>query len=224
MEPERNVIPMPLSETAIPFVPVAPPAAPPQTIPTPEPATPVAAAPVAPASTGLADGGSVDKIRDILFGTQMRDYDKRFARLEERLIKEANDLREETRRRFDSLESFIRSELSTLTDRAKNDANRRDELNEAMSLHLQETARSIERKLAQLDEQTSQAQRDLRQQLLTQSQSLNDEIRRKHDELAAALAREASELRYDKADRAALADLLTEMALRLNNQFRLPGE
>ena len=39
--------------------------------------------------------GNVDKIRDILFGSQMRDYDKKFARIEERLLKETADLREE---------------------------------------------------------------------------------------------------------------------------------
>jgi hypothetical protein len=44
------------------------------------------------------------------------------------------------------------------------------------------------------------------------------------DELSAKLAREAEELRNDKTDRAALADLFNELALRLNNQFRLPGE
>ena len=51
-----------------------------------------------------------------------------------------------------------------------------------------------------------------------------DAIRRKHDEISAKLAREAEELRNDKTDRAALADLFTELALRLNNQFHLPGE
>ena len=66
--------------------------------------------------------------------------------------------------------------------------------------------------------------RSLVRAAFTQSTELNDEIRRKHDDLAAELAREANELRHDKTDRAALADLLTEMALRLNNQFRLPGE
>jgi len=35
--------------------------------------------------------GNVDKIRDILFGSQMRDYESRFARLEETLIKETLD-------------------------------------------------------------------------------------------------------------------------------------
>ena len=39
------------------------------------------------------EGQNVDKIRDILFGAQMRDYDKRFARLEDRLMKDAEALR-----------------------------------------------------------------------------------------------------------------------------------
>ena len=34
----------------------------------------------------------------------------------------------------------------------------------------------------------------------------------------------AGELRDEKADRAALASLFTEMAMRLSNQFRLPTE
>lgn len=205
MESEHNVIPMPVSEAMVAQYPPA--AAPLQAVPVPD-----------------GENGSVDKIRDILFGSQMRDYDKRFARLEDRLLKESADLRDETRRRFEGLENYIRGEFSALSDRVRNDAQRRDELNETMTLHLQETARNIERKLAQLDEQTAQAQRDLRQQLLNQSRELSDDIRRKHDDLATELAREANELRHDKTDRAALADLFTELAMRLNNQFRLPGE
>ena len=38
--------------------------------------------------------GNVDKIRDILFGSQMRDYETRFARLEETLAKEISDMLE----------------------------------------------------------------------------------------------------------------------------------
>ena len=36
---------------------------------------------------------NVDKIRDILFGGQMRDYEQRFARVEEETAKELNRLR-----------------------------------------------------------------------------------------------------------------------------------
>ena len=51
------------------------------------------------------EGTNVEKIRDILFGSQMRDYEKRFQRLEERLTKDAEALREELKKRFDGLET-----------------------------------------------------------------------------------------------------------------------
>ena len=58
-----------------------------------------------------AGGESLDKVRDILFGSQSREYEKRFARLEERLIKEAADLRVDLKKRFDTLEIYIKKEI-----------------------------------------------------------------------------------------------------------------
>jgi hypothetical protein len=66
-----------------------------------------------------AGAGNLDKIRDILFGAQMRDYERRFFRLEERVTKEAHEAREDIRRRFDTLESFIKQELTALGDRLR---------------------------------------------------------------------------------------------------------
>jgi DNA repair exonuclease SbcCD ATPase subunit len=211
MEPERNVIPMPLQDSNR------------NTAASP---TLAAVSPINKSAVNAEDasGGSVDKIRDILFGAQMRDYDRRFNRLEERLLKESSDLREETRQHFDTLESFIKNEFNALSDRLKTENQQRDEMGAEMNTRLQETAKTLERKLMQLDELTAQNQRALRQQMLDQSKALNDELRRKSEELAASIAREAGELRHDKTDRAALADLFTELALRLNNQFHIPGE
>ncbi len=168
--------------------------------------------------------GNIDKIRDILFGAQMRDYDRRFTRLEERLVKEASDLRDETRRRFDSLESFIKQEVAALTDRIKAENQQRSQSGEDLTRELRETGRSINQKINQMDEQAAQQTRELREQLLSQSKELVDEIRRKHDEISASLSREAGDLRHDKADRVALANLFTELAMRLNNEFKLPGD
>ncbi len=64
-----------------------------------------------------SEAGNVDKIREILFGGNMRDYDKRFSRLEERLAKESSDLRSETKRLFDSLETFVKKEFEALSNR-----------------------------------------------------------------------------------------------------------
>lgn len=171
----------------------------------------------------LSGGGSVDKIREILFGIQMRDYEKRFVRLEERLLKEASDLRDETKQRFDSLELYIKHELEALAERLVTEQKARTDSLEQLSSGVKDTFRSVDKKTSQMDEQTAKGQSELRQQMLDQSKSLSEDMRQKHSELLAALEREATELRTDKADRSALAALFTEVAMRLNNDFKIPG-
>ncbi len=56
----------------------------------------------------LAGGGNLDKVRDILFGGQMRDYEKRFNRLEDRLVKECSSIRDDIKKRLDSLEMYVK--------------------------------------------------------------------------------------------------------------------
>src|SRR5262245_38596065 len=60
---------------------------------------------------------NLDRVRDILFGAHMRDYDRRFARLEERLVKETTTLNDEVRRRLTVLEEFVKREAESLAER-----------------------------------------------------------------------------------------------------------
>ncbi|HSE97787.1 MAG TPA: hypothetical protein VLD57_05905 [Blastocatellia bacterium] len=172
----------------------------------------------------LAGAGSIDKIRDILFGAQARDYEKRFVRLEERLTKETSDLREAVRRHFDSLENYIRQEFETLTERLRAEQHDRAEAVQGLSQDMKNSAIAFEKRINQLDDQLSRGTRELRQQILDQSKNFSEEIRQKHEEVSAALERDSQELRDDKASRAALAALFTEMAMRLNNEFTIPGQ
>ena len=63
---------------------------------------------------GDPSSGNLDKVRDLLFGNQVRDLDKKFNRLEERLSKECDKLREDTKKRLDSLEIYIKQEVESL--------------------------------------------------------------------------------------------------------------
>ena len=171
----------------------------------------------------LAAGGSLDKVRTILFGAQAREYEKRFNRLEERLVKETSDLKDEVRQRFDSLESFIKREVESLSDRLKSEHNDRSDSVQELSHGLAEMARSFDKKIGQLDEQFTKKHREISEQLLDQSKNLGDEIRRRHEEVSVALEREAQELRFDKTDRSALAAMFTELAMRINNELIIPG-
>ena len=48
-------------------------------------------------------------------------------------------------------------------------------------------------------------------------------MRVKVEDVLATLAREAESLRSEKTDRATLASLLNEMAMRLTDELRIPG-
>jgi exonuclease VII large subunit len=168
-------------------------------------------------------GASLEKVRDILFGGPLREVERRFARLEERLARDTSDLRDEVRQRLDALERFIKLESETLAGAIKSERDDRSEAAAALSNEIKESARAQERRASAIDEQQSKGQRELRQQMLEQHQRLTEDIRQKMEDVLATIARETHELRNDKTDRTALASLLTEMAMRLTNEFKLPG-
>ena len=168
-------------------------------------------------------GGNIDKVRDIIFGGQMRDYERRFARLEERFLQETTELKDDVRRRLTALEQFVKDETASLAERITTEQAARADETKDLARDWRESARVIEKKSAQLDDQIGRVQRELRQQILELHQNVGDELRHRIDEVLARLGRESTELRNDKADRATIAALLSEMAMRLTNELSIPG-
>ena len=165
--------------------------------------------------------GNIDKIRDIIFGSNMRDYEQRFSRLEEALKKESTDLRETTRRHLESLETFVHKELAALEVRLNAERDERSESHSRLATDLSLTSSSILKKMGEMENHEAQAKREIRNDLLQQSKELTDAIRLKGDELVALLERRSLELQHSKTDRAALAGLFNEVALRLTDQFKV---
>src|SRR5215472_11963942 len=56
----------------------------------------------------------VDKIRDLLFGSQMQDYDRRFSMLEERFLQRFREIESETARNLNSLELNAKKQIESL--------------------------------------------------------------------------------------------------------------
>ena len=156
--------------------------------------------------------GNIDKVRDLLFGGQMRDYDRRFTRFEERLVQESTELKEDVRKRLLALEQFVKQETASLAAAAKE-----------LSREVRDNAKATEKKTGQIDAQVEKLQGELRKQILDLHKRVTDDIRGKIDDVLARLSQEASDLRHDKADRATIAALLNEMALRLSSDQPAPG-
>ena len=167
--------------------------------------------------------GNIDKVRDLLFGGQMRDYDRRFSRFEERLVQESTELKEDVRKRLLALEQFVKQETASLADRIKAENSDRVAAAKELSREVRDNAKAAEKKTGQIDAQIEKLQSELRKQILDLHKRVTDDIRGKIDDVLARLSQEASDLRHDKADRAMIAALLNEMALRLSSDQPAPG-
>lgn len=160
---------------------------------------------------------NIEKIRSILFGNQMRDYEARFARLESQINQEASDLRADFRRRFEALEGYVRQELDALNERLTTEYHDRSSAVQEVQKSVEVLGQGLDKRVHQLDEQLGKAGRELRQQLLGQSKQQRDDMQASLNELTALVQRELQQLRTDKTDRTALAGLLTDLAARLSS-------
>ena len=165
-----------------------------------------------PAADGDADR-NVDQIRDILFGGQMRDYERRFQEFGQRLEAEMTRLRESQDKRLAQMDKRIDTELEKLsrqirqelTDRTQQAARTaRGEINNALE--------GLRGELGSLDERLRDALAELGSALDARA-----------SEAASSLSRTNAELRSEKVGREDLAAMLTELGLRLKGDFDLPS-
>lgn len=170
------------------------------------------------AETAEASGASVDKIREILFGSQIKNYETRFARLEDALARETAEIKDTMRRRLDSLEAFFKSETESLAARLKTERDEREETLNSISRELKASSAQLSKKILDLDNKAAQDRSAARQELMAESRKLLDEIRQRNDSLSALLETRVQELRNAKTDRSALAALFVELAVRLKDE------
>jgi hypothetical protein len=162
------------------------------------------AEPLTPSPVSDVQPESLDKVRDILFGGQMRAVETRLQGIEERLRQENEVLRADFARQVESLDTFIRSEVQILNERLAAERTKRAEELKSLAAEIKEAIRVLEKRHVKLEESANLADAALRDQLLMMGEQLTTELTRSHQTLDSA-----------KTDRTALAGLLTDMAARL---------
>jgi DNA repair exonuclease SbcCD ATPase subunit len=158
---------------------------------------------------------SLDKVRDILFGSQMRAVETRLQGLEERLRGEHEALRDDFSKQVESLDAFIRSEAQVLAERLVAERTKRVEELKSLAAEIKEAIRALEKRHVKLEEATSMADAGLRDQLLMQSTAAASELAKLGERLGAELQRSHQELKSSKTDSATLSSLLSELAARV---------
>lgn len=169
-----------------------------------------------PLGSGMPDVGNIDKIRDILFGNQVKDFEKRFIRMENHFVRESSELKEELLKRIDSLEIYVKQEMKDINDRIKNESNDRAISNKSIQQELKERFETLNKKLLEEEENLAKKSTELREQILEQSKQLNAEIRSKSDHASNNLKQTANELDDAKVNRSDLSGFFLELAMRLS--------
>jgi DNA-directed RNA polymerase subunit F len=184
---------------------------------------------------------SMEQVRDILFGAQLKDLETRFQRQEERFTREINDARDALKKRLDSLENFMKSENASLLNRIKEEGaerggeikNEQRERAEALKQEQRErkdafaqvtkdlasAVEGFERKLAKLSSVLDSAERELRHLLSTESGSLADKVEEKYQDALDVIADTAVQIRHDMVYRSSLSGLFHDVAVKLSSPW-----
>lgn len=160
---------------------------------------------------------SLDQVRDILFGGQMRTVETRLKGIEERLGREQDAMRAEFAKRVADLETFARRETQALHERVAAESDARTAALKSLLADLKEAQKAMDRRHAKLEQETSLSDAELRDQLVAQAKAASAELAKANDRLRAELAKSVEELQGAKADRASLAAMLADVASRLTD-------
>ena len=162
----------------------------------------------------LSPDESLDKVRDILFGAQSREFERRFALLEEDLLRKTAEARAEADQRLEALEAQLRQDVEQLTDRIQSEHQTRTQTINAVTTELQKLTRQLDDKITELNQHSTEAQEDIRQQLVDEAKLLSNQIEQQADNVQAALTHEVEQLDKNKLNRADISQMFSEMAKR----------
>lgn len=163
--------------------------------------------------------GGMDKVRDLLFGGQMRDYDKRFKRLEEHYNQENMHFRDDIAQRIKLIEERLENEVDSLSEKAKIDRQERMSAHTDLEHEIKVLKNEMNTRFTQLDDQFSKDIKNLRQQMHTKIQDLTMQMRQQNDSLAGLVNQEVAKLQDEKVNRSDLASFFNEFAMRLARNF-----
>lgn len=166
--------------------------------------------------------GNIDQIRDILFGSQLRDYTSRLDQLETNL----SVLQQELRDRADELKQVLSTELQASVDAMEKKLKalgiKDEEAKNDISLQVDRLNKRLSSNVERLDEAIDGQTVSLRDDLLSSREKLQEDILSLRNQIFEELEKRIGALTDAKLARADLAEILFELGLRLKGTEFVP--
>ncbi len=170
-----------------------------------------AAASALPMESESSGTANLEKVREILFGSQARYYDEQLKKLEAVFSQNLTLFRQEVQDRFAAIESTLQREISQVSASIQSENQTRTEMLQDLSNSLKTVSQEIQGQIATLDSRSSQGQRAVHEALTNQKITLQEEIQQTKASVTQEFQRTCQDLNSNKTDRAALAKLLEQV-------------
>jgi len=159
-----------------------------------------------------AAGGNIGQIREIIFGQQIRDYEKRFKALEQRITKAAEELSKRLEERVAHMESSLDKQSKLLRkDLGAQSASGAEAL-QATESRIDQALAKVNAGLGELDEFATKETHKLSSNLESQVTELRALLDSVADEARNQTEQQAEALRQDSVNRKSLGELLHRLA------------
>ncbi|MFT6032143.1 MAG: paraquat-inducible protein B [Arenicella sp.] len=159
--------------------------------------------------------GDIEKVRDILFGKYVTDFEHRFAELEARLEADVDQLKDKLIEKMGSMDTGINQSLARVDTQILEEKSARDAELSRLQNTLREAESALQQAIASMEDQANQDLVVVRASLDQSHQDLQDRAHATQTELMAQIEQQREDLQNDKVGRQALALMLDEVAIKL---------
>jgi len=159
--------------------------------------------------------GDIEKVRDILFGKYVSNFEQRFSQLESRLEGDVEELKDRLSDKISKMDNAVNESLARLdTQIGAEQANRDNEL-KALQDSLKQAETALKHSIGLMEDQANQDLAAVRASLEESHQELLDQTSAVQAQLVGQLEKQKEELQTDKVGRQSLALMLDEVAVKL---------
>jgi len=163
----------------------------------------------------LSKVGNVEHIKEILFGSQERELNLRFERLEREIKSMHDELSKRLEQNQKDLNSRINHEFETISTKIKSITIRQQDELEDVRDSASKQEKRIQNSLEIISEEFNTKNEQLKSIQKDNKESLSLDIKNIKDELFSILQERISDLDEDKLDKADIANILVEAAMRI---------
>ncbi len=159
--------------------------------------------------------GTIEQIRDLIFGPQKRLIDERLDRLASELQRVRDEAQRDTLQLRESLQTDASSNKQTMELRVQQLSGKLFEETSRLLQGAEQYERKLTADVAGASRAMSEAIASLRQEMADMQTAHQSEFHQLRERITADVEAKAAALRDDKVSRLAMADLLQELAMKL---------